>query len=74
MKRGLKKPAEVRAPPSKPGVPKEKTPRKGSQTKDQEGKLGQARKASPRPVEATQAPPSANEPGRKSKVKGRRSR
>lgn len=68
VKRRPKKPGEVRTLSSKPRLPKEET-----QERQPDQRPGKIRKASPQPEEATQAPPSANKPGRKSKVEGRRS-
>nr|XP_044611118.1 histone H1.8 isoform X3 [Equus asinus] len=59
--------------PRRPGAAEKKAPKKGSRTKDQESRLGEARKAPSQPDKATRAPPSASGPGRKSKVKGGRS-
>ncbi|XP_034513137.1 histone H1.8 isoform X3 [Ailuropoda melanoleuca] len=72
VKRGPRKPREVRTAPPKPGAAKEKAPKKGSQTKDQETRVNEARKASRQPDKATRAPPSATGPSGKSKVKVRR--
>ncbi|XP_039087230.1 histone H1.8 [Hyaena hyaena] len=71
MKKGLRKAREAMMGPTKPA--KEKAPKKGSQTKDQEAKLSEAKKASQQPDKATQALPSATGPRGKSKVTGRRS-
>ena len=73
MKRGPKKPREARTGPTKLDAAKEKAPKKGSQTKDQEARLSEAKKASQQPDKATQDLPSATGPRGKSKVKGRRS-
>lgn len=72
VKRGPRKPLEVRTAPPKPGAAKEKAPKKGGQTKDQEARVNEARKASRQPDKATRAPPSATGPSGKSKVKVRR--
>ncbi|XP_077607745.1 histone H1.8 [Crocuta crocuta] len=71
MKKGPRKAREVMMGPTKPA--KEKAPKKGSQTKDQEARLSEAKKASQQPDKATQALPSATGPRGKSKVTGRRS-
>ncbi|XP_055269285.1 histone H1.8 [Moschus berezovskii] len=73
VKKGSRKPGEGRAAPSKPGTAK-KAPKKGTQTKDQEAGLGEAKKSSQRPYKAAQGPPSASGPGGKSKIKERGSR
>ncbi|KAF0878943.1 H1FOO protein, partial [Crocuta crocuta] len=71
VKKGPRKAREVMMGPTKPA--KEKAPKKGSQTKDQEARLSEAKKASQQPDKATQALPSATGPRGKSKVTGRRS-
>ncbi|KAF3828893.1 hypothetical protein GH733_003157 [Mirounga leonina] len=69
VKRGPRKLREVRTSPPKPGAAKEKAPKKGGQTKDQEARASEARKASQQPDKATRAPPSATGPSGKSKGK-----
>ncbi|XP_043409182.1 LOW QUALITY PROTEIN: histone H1.8-like [Prionailurus bengalensis] len=71
VKRGPMKPGEVRKVSPKPGAA-EKAPKKGSQTKDQEARLSEARKASQQPDKASQTLPSAPGFSGKSKVKGTR--
>ncbi|XP_030164955.1 LOW QUALITY PROTEIN: histone H1.8-like [Lynx canadensis] len=71
VKRGPMKPGEVRKVSPKPGAA-EKAPKKGSQTKDQEARLSEARKASQQPDKASQTLPSAPGSSGKSKVKGTR--
>ncbi|CAD7675208.1 unnamed protein product [Nyctereutes procyonoides] len=63
---------EARTAPPKPGTAKKKAPKKGSQTKNQEARVSEARKVSQQPDKATRALPRATGPSGKSKVKGRR--
>lgn len=72
VKRGTRKLREVRTAPPKAGAAKEKAPKKGGPTKDQEARASEVRKASQQPDKATWAPPSATGPSGKSQVKGRR--
>ncbi|XP_042786001.1 LOW QUALITY PROTEIN: histone H1.8-like [Panthera leo] len=71
VKRGPMKPGEVHEVSPKPGAA-EKAPKQGSQTKDQEARLSEARKASQQPDKASQTLPSAPGSSGKSKVKGTR--
>ncbi|KAG8516935.1 Histone H1oo, partial [Galemys pyrenaicus] len=66
VKRGPKKPGGGATALLKPGTAKEKAPQKDGQLKDQEARLGKARKTPQQPDKATKAPPA-----RKSKTTGR---
>lgn len=56
----------------RPVEAKAQVPKKSDQTKDNEARVGKAKKAPRQPDNATNAPPGASGPHGKSKVKGRR--
>lgn len=72
VKKGSRKPGQGRSGPAKTGEGM-KAPQKGNKTLDQEARLGEARKCSQQPDRPTQSPPRTTGPGRKAKVKGKRS-